>query len=141
MILLSEHPAYPPEHELVQLQAQFQTTFKRHIFIDTVDLLNSPMSALPPYLQLAISCLSSATSGPEHSSLYAMGNEMSEVYMSFGLFVAGVNLWSVMLEVDNREARLVEAVVAASDTHHNSCEICLIFFHRPRSWPHMGRCQ
>jgi hypothetical protein len=114
MILLSEHPAFPPEHEMVRLQTQFQTTFKRHIFIETVDLLNSPMSALPPYLQLAIASLSAATSPSEDASLYAMGTEMSEANISSDLFVAGVNLWSVMLEVDNREARLVEAVIAAS---------------------------
>ncbi|KIW19370.1 hypothetical protein PV08_03665 [Exophiala spinifera] len=43
-----------------------------------------------------------------------MGNKIDQVDVSSGIFVAGVNLWSVMLEVDNREARLVEAVVAAS---------------------------
>jgi hypothetical protein len=114
MLLLPEHPAYPPEHEMVHLQAQFQKTLKRHIFINTMDLLDSPMSALPPYLQLAIACLASATSPLDGSGLYAMGNEISRVDISSDLFAAGVNLWSVMLEVDNREARLVEAVVAAS---------------------------
>lgn len=122
MILLSEHSIYPPEHELVLLQSTFLTKYKQHIFIKTVDLLNSPISSLPPYLQLAISCLSSATSSPEDSSLYAMGSEMNQVDVSSSLFVAGVNLWSVMLEVDNREARLVEAVVAVGTSNLNPSE-------------------
>lgn len=49
---------------------------------------------------------------PSHSS--TASNDSSRQDVSAALFIAGVNLWSVMLEVDNREARQLEAVIAVS---------------------------
>ena len=116
MVLLSGCPIYPPESELERLQAVFLTSFKQHIFIDAVDVVDSAICALPPYLQLAIACMSSATSFKTDTSPYAQAVGTNQAEVSAGLFVAGVSLWSVMLEVDNREARLLEAVVAVSET-------------------------
>lgn len=117
MVLLSEHPIhYPRDDELMQLQSEFLATFKNHIFIENVYVTNPPMSALPPYLQLAISCLSLATSSEMSASPLTTELGTNRVEACAALFVAGVNLWSVMLEVDNREARLLEAVVAVRAT-------------------------
>lgn len=118
MVLLSDCSIYPPG--LDQLHTAFLTAFKQHIYIDAVDVIDATtIPTSPPYLQFAIACLSSATSASatsETSPYYATafgGTNRAEI--SAGLFVAGVSLWSVMLEVDNREARLLEAVIAVSD--------------------------
>lgn len=117
MVLLSEHPIlYPPEDELVRLQAEFLMTFKQHIFVENVDVTDPPMCSLPPYLQLAISCLSLAVAPEMNTSPFAMEVGTNQRETCAALYVAGVNLWSVMLEIDNREARLLEAVVAVRAT-------------------------
>lgn len=120
MVLLSDVPAILPEDDLARLQAAFLTSFKQHIFINTVDVGDSPSSILPPYLQLAIACLSSVTSPLTSARAYGIGTGISQAEVPASLFLAGVNLWSVMLEVDNREARLLEAVVAVRLDQPNS---------------------
>lgn len=113
MALLSAVPAMPSEDELARLQEGFFTCFKHHIFIDTVDVV-STLSITPPYLQLALACISSVTSPLMTTNEQPNGNGTFPADVSTSSFVAGVHLWSVMLEVDNREARLLEAVLAVS---------------------------
>lgn len=96
-----------------RLQEAFFTSFKPHIFIDIVDITDTS-DIIPPYLQLALASISSVTSVRMTTSEYPVGSGKTPAETSAGLFVAGANLWSVMLEVDNREARLLEAVVAVS---------------------------
>ncbi len=112
MVMLSNVPSNPPEDTLARLQEAFFNSFKQHIFIKTVDIANWSSAQLPPYLQLVLACLGSVTAPSTGSTGYttALGTPQDEV--SAGLFVAGVNLWSVMLEVDNRETRLFEAILA-----------------------------
>lgn len=116
MVMLSDVPTIPPEDTLARLQEAFFTSFNQHIFIKTVDIANCSSAQLPPYLQLALACLGSINAPSTGSIGYVMALETPEAEVSVGLFVAGVNLWSVMLEVDNREARLFEAVIAVSKT-------------------------
>jgi hypothetical protein len=119
MVLLSDVASTLPNDDLARLQAAFLTSFKQHIFINAVDVTDSTSSPLPPYLQLAIACLASVTSPLTDTSAYSIGTETSQSEVSASLFLTGVNLWSVMLEVDNREARLLEAVVAVSSNQPN----------------------
>ena len=115
MALLSNVPQTPPEDELLRLQSAFSTSFKQHLFLNFVDNLSPSSSSLPPYLQFAYACLASVTSGPANTSPYNnVANEPSPSDVSAALFIAGAELWTVMLEVDNREARLLEAVIAVS---------------------------
>jgi hypothetical protein len=111
MALLSDVPQPPPEDELSRLQSAFSTSFKHHVFLDFVDNSSLPSSSLPPYLQFAYACLASVTSDLAKTNV---SSELLQPEVSSILFIAGANLWSVMLEVDNREARLFEAVVAVS---------------------------
>ncbi|KIW58069.1 hypothetical protein PV05_02619 [Exophiala xenobiotica] len=112
MALLSDVPATPSEEQLERLQAAFFNSFKQHIFMNAIDVVGSPSDSLPPYLQFALACVGSMTS-PEDACVFTTPNGTVEIDVAAHLFVAGVNLWSVMLEVDNRETRLLEAVVAA----------------------------
>lgn len=111
MALLSSVPELPGEHDLAKLQDAFCATFQSHIFMSAVEL-GASSAGLPPYLQLAMASISSVTSPITISYLSGSSKAMSE--SSLDLFVAGVSVWSVMLETDNREARLLEAVVAVS---------------------------
>ena len=123
LVLLSDVPAPPPDDELSRLQAAFSTSFKQHIFINSVDFASSSSNPLPPYLQLALACLSAVTSHLANASAFDDDNGALQEGCPARLFVAGVNLWSVMLEVDNREARLLEAVVAVRLDRSARCRL------------------
>jgi hypothetical protein len=111
MALLSSVPELPPEDDLTRLQGAFCATFKNHIFMSAIDI--GPSAAvLPPYLQLAMASISAITSPITIN--YLSGTSKSTTESSSDLFVAAVSVWSVMLETDNREARLLEAVLAVS---------------------------
>src|ERR1700761_2420289 len=112
MVLLSDAPTIPSEDELAQLQSAFSASFGRHILLDTLDALGPTQASMPPYFKFTLACLSSAT-----SSVISVGDHMNVITAlqseaSLPLFFASINLLSVMLEVDNREARLLEAVIA-----------------------------
>ena len=66
-------------------------------------------------LRLAIACLASA---------YLRKSEVE----GRDLFTAGMNLWSVIVEVDNREARSLEMLLAVriSSLKANNLLLCLI---------------
>ncbi|KIW19380.1 hypothetical protein PV08_03675 [Exophiala spinifera] len=112
MVLLSDVPTTPSEDQLARLQDVFYATFKQHIYMKSIDLVGSPSEMLPPYLQYAVACVGSMTS-PNVDNVFTTPNGTIQTDAAANLFMAGANLWSVMLEVDNRETRLLEAVVAA----------------------------
>jgi hypothetical protein len=112
MVMLSDVPAIPPEHTLAQLQAVFFSSFEQHVFIKSVAVANLCSGRPPPYLQLALACLGSVAATSTGSTSDITARESPQAEVSSDVFVAGVNLWSVMLEVDNRESRSCAAVVA-----------------------------
>lgn len=116
MAILSTLPPLPEEHILARAQSQFYTIFKSHIFLRTITSL-APASndVVPPYLKIGLACLGLASSiarptGREPHPQWSIAAESSAA----DLFVAGDTLWGVMMEVDNREARLSESVLAVS---------------------------
>jgi hypothetical protein len=114
MVLLTDIQWIPEETELARLQSLFFTSFKLHIYLDTIDIPDAAQSPYPPYFPLALACLSSAVSPIPNPDGYILGTSSWQAEISASLFAAGVSLWCVVLEVDNREARLLEAVVAVS---------------------------
>jgi hypothetical protein len=112
MVLLSDAPTIPSEDELAQLQSIFPASFGRHILLDALDVLDPTQASMPPYFKIALACLSSATSSVTSAAGHMNGITTLQPEASSALFFASINLLSVMLEVDNREARLIEAVVA-----------------------------
>lgn len=112
MVLLTDIPRIPEETELARLQSLFFTSFKLHIYLDAIDIPDTTQCPHPPYFPLALACLSSAVSPRSNLDGYVPGIGTSQAEVSASLFTAGVGLWCVVLEVDNREARLLEAVVA-----------------------------
>ena len=108
MVLLSNVPPIPNEDELARLQASFVDTFQRHFLLSCIGTGINATGLVPPYLQIAQACI---------ASVIASDNPASAT-TSYALFISGAHLWSVMLEVDNREARLTEAVIAVSIQPH-----------------------
>jgi hypothetical protein len=122
MAFLSDTLPMPPEDELLRLQGEFYTSFKQHIFINSVDVTGTS-DIIPPYLQLALACISSVTSPLAGTNENLNGSD---------IFLTGAHLWGVMLEVDNREARLLEAVVAVcTRISKRNLMIVNMLFYRP----------
>ncbi len=120
MILLSAVPTIPRADKLAELQATFFDSFGQHIFFESLPFAKWCSGRPPPYLQLALACLGSvsgSTAG-SNSGRVTLGALQEEVHAD--LFVAGVSLWTVMLEVDNRESRLCEAVIAVGPPRRES---------------------
>lgn len=117
MALLTDIPSIPEETEVARLQSLFFTSFKQHIYLAAIDIPDTTQSFHPPYFPLALACLSSVVSPQANLDGYALGADNSQSEVSTSLFIAGLSLWCVILEVDNREARLLEAVVAVCPFH------------------------
>lgn len=112
MALLTEISSIPEEAEVSRLQSSFFTSFKQHIYLAAIDIPNTTQSLHPPYFPLTLACLSSAVSPGTNLDAYDLGEKTSQAEVSSSLFIAGFSLWCVVLEVDNRETRFLEAVVA-----------------------------
>ena len=105
MALLSDVPALPNDAELARSAAAFSSTFRMHVFLDTLRRDWSVPDSAPPYLELALACMALAT---ESRSQLSGGH----ADVAGDVFHCGVNLWPVMLEVDNRLARSLDGLVA-----------------------------
>jgi hypothetical protein len=109
MVMLSDLPELLPDKSLSQLQALFFESFGQHIFLKTVRISNWCSGRPPLYFQYALACLGSTVSASPLRDIVPHG--MSRAELSSNLFVSSSNVWVVMLEVDNRESRLCEAVI------------------------------
>ncbi|KAK4935803.1 hypothetical protein LTR10_023210 [Elasticomyces elasticus] len=113
VVMLSDVPTLLPEDEIARLQAAFFASFNQ-IFIDAVNIAGTASDPLPPYLQIALACLGSVSMPATSTSGYAVANGIDQADLSADLFITAARLWTVIIEVDNREARMLEAVIAAS---------------------------
>ena len=122
MAVLSELPPPPDSHIIDLAQGQFFTTFKRHIFLSSLVFPAPPMkNSVPPYLEIGFACLAHVVSKSMADSGDVGSNSSVSVQSSASdLFLAGDGFWGVMMEVDNREARLLEAILAVSPTFPSS---------------------
>ncbi len=107
MAMLDGLPDLPSEHDLCFLQSSFANTFQRHVFINSLRIEDLTLESAPPYLQLSFSCLAAVF-------VPAPGTSDHPANASADIFLCGLNLWSVMLELDNSQARLLDAVLAVS---------------------------
>lgn len=109
MALLSELPSLPSESEVHRLQGSFGLVFNQHILLKELEIGGPINGSPPPYLQLALACIASVFD----SSIQNASNDSSH-NVSTDLFTAGIDVWTVMLEVQNTEARILNAVYAVS---------------------------
>ncbi|KAK5049567.1 hypothetical protein LTR84_004496 [Exophiala bonariae] len=103
--VLLDFPELPSDYMITQLHESFSSGWKSHILINNISIPSSAQSQIAPYLKLAIACLSSTAPAIDQTDQSALAKT---------LFIASHALWTVMLEVDNREARASESVVTAA---------------------------
>ncbi len=99
LALLSDFPAIPTPAELDSLKEIFAKCYGTHVFLGRLPIPHSSRESTVPPLRLATACI---------ASLHA-GHAPSEAR---DLFLAGGKLWAVMMEVDNRESRSLDWLVA-----------------------------
>ena len=116
MSILSELPPLPESGILNEAQSRFSVSFKRHVFLNALDFPDpSSNHIVPPYLKIGLACLGTAASqNTPASEELNPHNTVSAKFLTSDLFLIGDALWGVMMEVDNREARLLESVLAVS---------------------------
>lgn len=122
--MLSDVPSTPPDHVLAQLQQAFFSSFEHHVFLPPIISKSCSQGGPPPYLELALACLGATTATLSDSPNVANILESSQAQVAADLFVAGVSLWTVMLEVDNRESRLCASVTAVRLPLLNDLFLC-----------------
>ena len=104
--LLSDVPALPSDDDLTALASSFSVTFRRHLFLNTLKFdWSASGTPPPPYLELALAYLAAACE-------YRSRREEQFAILSSNVFRCGVSLWPVMVEVDNRQARSIDALIA-----------------------------
>lgn len=129
MGILADLP-FPAQDVIDQAQALFSTSFKSHIFLKSITILEGTHARVrpPPYLGLSLACLGAATSQLHSLQGVAQAQEQRESvctrYLARDLCISGQTLWGVMLEVDNREARLIESILAVRPGRLLSCTFC-----------------
>lgn len=104
MALLSTIQITPSEDELARLQLAFGISFKNHVFVRDIESAGQTVGLIPPALQFANAALASVFSP-------SSGHTFSPSVEPANLFLTGVHLWIVTIEVDNREARSLESVL------------------------------
>ena len=117
MAILEDLPALPGSEVLAQAQASFFTNFGHHVFLRSLAFPSPAITHMtPPYLTIALACLGVTTWRPNTAvgELHHLTSAPLSALAS-DIFIAGDGLWGVMMEVDNREARLLESVLAVSD--------------------------
>jgi hypothetical protein len=117
LVLLSNFPDIPDSEQLGNLEMSFWALSKKFVFLRAISMSGTFRELTPPYLRLSQACLATCLS-PSSEISPKVSERSSSVRADAGkaLFLAGLKVWGLMLEVDNREARKVEAVMAVSDT-------------------------
>ena len=115
MAVMADAPPLLNRDEIGRLEITFMKTFKRHIFMPLIDIPASSQGLSPPYLELSLACLASAVSQEsiKGEAIYRM-TPVSSPDTTHRLFSGAIQLMTVMLEVDNRQARLMETIMAVS---------------------------
>ena len=118
MVILSDLPCLPADEVIDQLHALFLDSFKQHVFLNRITI-SAPSSGriTTPYLRLAMACLGTTLSKPRQTLVTGSSQvPTSPEELASNLCWSAVRLWGVMLEIDNREARLIDSILAVSFT-------------------------
>ena len=99
-------PHLPSDETLSMLQHSFAYRFQSLPFVNTLPLPPPLTEPVPPFFKLALACLASTDASKRGP------NETPQLCTD--LFFASMSLWTVMLELDNREARTIESVLSVS---------------------------
>ena len=115
LALLSNFPDIPDSEQLGNLELSFRALSNKFVFLRAIPMLRTSKELTPSYVRLSLACLAACLSPSSEISANVLGRSSARVDAGKALFLAGLKVWGLMLEVDNREARKVEAVIAVSD--------------------------
>lgn len=97
--LLSSFPNHPLKSDLAHLRRVYTQVCNDHSFFRRISLPLVSREVVAPPLSFGLACL-----GAVHVRRPAEESR--------NLFIAGADLWAVMMEVDNREARSLDMITA-----------------------------
>jgi hypothetical protein len=105
---------------VVQLQRPFSDTFKHHVYLDKLYLPNPAQKDIPfsAPLKYAQACISSMLREGENIEGEHIASSAHD--LSVKLFELAVRLWIVTVEMDNRESRNNETLLAVR-CHYRYC--------------------
>ncbi|KAF7590093.1 hypothetical protein BBP40_003249 [Aspergillus hancockii] len=103
------------DHVLERWKCSFTETFEHHVYLKHLDLSTCPRKEIPSSapLEYAQACLSSLLSRNAGFSIHG-NTPSSPIQASAKLFEFGVRMWIVTVEMDNRESRNDEILLASS---------------------------
>ncbi len=131
LALLSNFPDLPDSEELEALELSFWALSKNLVFLRAISMPDTVGELRPPHLRLAMACLaSSITASSQVSATDAGRSFATSVDAGPALCSAGFKVWALMLEVDNREARKIEAIMTVSRTGLLRRCLGLVFCHQ-----------
>ena len=102
MALLSQLRPIPEHFELLRLWEVFAQQRSNIAFLSSVPIPANSRETVAPHLLLAAACLALLTEG--------------DIARAHDVFIAAISLWSAMIEIDNREARAEETLIAVSSS-------------------------
>lgn len=112
MTLLSNFPALPRQTEIVALKEAFSRIGPTHVFLNRFPLPQPTRERQSTPFCFGMACIAAAHANRPDSP-------------SKDLFTAGMSLWSVITEVDNREARSIDMLMAVCHLFPISTSILL----------------
>jgi hypothetical protein len=132
LALLSNFPDIPDSEELGALELSFWALSKNMVFLRAISMTDTSGQLKPPYLRLAMACLASCLAPSSEMSAMDSGRSLTiQSDAGSALCSAGFKVWGLMLEVDNREARKIEAVMAVSQPSLlRLCFKVILYHHR-----------
>jgi hypothetical protein len=105
MALLSQLPPIPEHFELLRLWEVFSEQKSNLAFLGSVPVPSKSREAVAPHLLLAAASFALVAEG--------------DLGRAHDVFIAAISLWSAMLEIDNREARTEETLIAVSSSRQD----------------------
>ena len=116
MVVLSDLPLPPDDVSLDESHRVFSSSFKNHVFLNRIAIAApQPGRLIPPYLRLAIACIGTVFSKLELPPARAECQAPTcPDQLASDLCLSGIRVWGVILEIDNREARLIDSILAVT---------------------------
>ena len=103
--VLAGFPELPLRDEVLRARTDFSATLQRHVFLRQVPLREGEDNSMPPYLLLACACNGRGLTDGSN------GNRAQQD-VARNLLIAADQLYSFMVETDNRKSRSVDTILS-----------------------------
>lgn len=110
--VLADFPPLPSSSDLADLRAVYATTWCAHAYFNREPIPEVNAASLPPYLSIAYACIGSILYSIFPSRDHNARSDLRSSGLARDLFLAGYKLSTFMVEVDNRQSRTSETILA-----------------------------